>query len=514
MAAKAIQVELLKQILRLKQDGFSTSAIARSTGISRPTVIKYLSRLQETDPACTSTEQLAAAGYNHDSTPHKGQRYHQLREHFQYAEKELKRTGVTRQLLWIEYKELHPDGFGYSQYCYHFSEYLKNKEVVMHLEHRAAEKIMMDFAGKKLCYTNPDTGEIVACEVFVSVLPHSGLLFCYAVHSQTTGDFIICIGEMLRYFGGVPLTILCDNLKTAVTRPCRYEPLFTDVCYQLSEHYQTTFSATRPYHPRDKAMVERAVSICYNHIYATLRGEVFTSLKGLNQAIKEKLDVLNHKPYKGSAYSRRDLFEQGEKALLKPLPSAAFSPKKSVVATVQRNYHIQLSEDHHYYSVPYRYAGKKVKVLYDGKSLEIYLDQERIAVHSRSGMGSTYHTIPEHMPSHHQAALNIKGWTKADLLAQAGDIGPSTHKAVEYILCSSFYPEQNFKSAYGVLMLVKTYGVQRVEAACARVLTGTRVNYTLLKNILSCGLDQKPLQAEPVLQLPLHENIRGAEHYQ
>lgn len=514
MAAKAIQVELLKQILRLKQDGFSTSAIARSTGISRPTVIKYLSRLRDTDPACTSTEQVAAAGYHHDSTPHKGQRYHQLREHFQYAEKELKRTGVTRQLLWIEYKEAHPDGYNYSQYCYHFSEFVKQKEVVMHLEHKAGEAIMMDFAGKKLGYTNPATGEVIECEVFVSVLPHSGLLFCCAVHSQTTPDFITCIGSMLLHYGGVPLTILCDNLKTAVTRPCRYEPVFTDVCYQLSEHYETTFSATRPYRPRDKAMVERAVSICYNHIYAPLRGEVFASLNGLNQAIKEKLDVLNHKPYKGSAYSRRDLFFQGEKALLKPLPSAAFSPKKSVVATVQRNYHIQLSEDHHYYSVPYRYAGKKVKVLYDGKSLEIYLDQERIAVHSRSGMGSTYHTIPEHMPSHHQAALNIKGWTKADLLAQAGDIGASTHKAVEYILCSSFYPEQNYKSAYGVLMLVKTYGVQRVEAACTRVLTGTRVNYTLIKNILSCGLDQKLLGAEPVVQLPLHENIRGAEHYQ
>jgi transposase len=515
MAAKAIQVERLNQIVRLKSDGFSTSAIARLIGISRPTVIKYLLRLQAQtqEPAALSEEQLSAV-YNHDNAPHKGDRYNKLLEHFGYAEKELKRTGVTRQLLWIEYRDLYADGYNYSQYCYHFQEYVKNKEVVMHLEHTAAEKIMMDFAGKKLGYTDPYSGEVVLCQVFVSVLPHSGLLFCYAVHTQSTSDFVTCINEMLFYYGGVPLTILCDNLKTAVTRPCRYEPVFTDVCYQLSEHYQTTFSATRPYHPRDKAMVERAVSICYTHIYAPLRGEVFTSLHQLNRAIKEKLDLLNQKPYKGSAYSRRDLFEQSEKALLKPLPSTAFTAKKVVQATVQRNYHIQLSEDHHYYSVPYRYAGKKVRVLYDNKTLEIYLEQERIAVHSRSGMGSTYHTTPEHMPSHHQRALNIKGWTRGDLLAQAHEIGPSTHKAIEYILCSSFYPEQNFKSAHGVLVLAKSFGRDRVEAACTRVLTGTRVNYTLIKNILSAGLDRKPLSAEEIIPLPLHDNIRGADHYQ
>ena len=159
----------------------------------------------------------------------------------------------------------------------------------MHLHHRCGETIMVDFAGKKLGYTVPTSGEIIACQVFISVLPHSGLIFCCAVHSQTTGDFTHCINQMLFYYGGVPLTILCDNLKTAVTRPSKYEPVFTEGCYQLAEHYQTTFSATRPYHPRDKAMVERAVQICYNYIYAPLRAEIFTSLKQLNQAITEKL---------------------------------------------------------------------------------------------------------------------------------------------------------------------------------------------------------------------------------
>ncbi len=185
-----------------------------------------------------------------------------------------------------------------------------------------------------------------------------------------------------------------------------------------------------------------------------------------------------------------------------------------MVATVQRNYHIQLSEDRHYYSVPYRFAGKKVKVLYDSKVVEVYLEHQRIAVHSRTAFGSAYHTIPEHMPSHHQSALNIKGWTKADLLAQAMEIGPATHAAIERILISSFYVEQNFKSAHGVLMLGKQYTKQRLEAACTRVLTGTRINYHLISNILKAGLDRMPLPPPEGLPLPLHENIRGAAEYE
>jgi transposase len=519
MGAKPKAMEDIKAVIRLHRDGFSNYAIQEYTGISLPTIRKYLNKVKQQD--ITADQVLALddkALFELCLQPPElqspNERMQQLTTHFCYAEQELKKTGVTRQLLWLEYKELHPDGYHYSQYCNHFSEYLKNKEVVMHLEHKAAEVLMIDFAGKKLSYTHADTAEIIQCQVFVAVLPHSGLLFCYAVHSQNTADLITCINEMLQYYGGVPLSILCDNLKTAVTRPCRYEPLFTDVCYQLSEHYETSFSATRPYHPRDKAMVERAVNICYTHIYAPLRSVVFTSLKQLNAAIKEQLNLLNEKPYKGSAYSRKDLFEQSEKALLRPLPQAAFTLKRSVIATVQRNYHIQLTEDHHYYSVPYRYAGKKVRVLYDSKTLEIYLDQQRIALHARTSMGSAYHTIAEHMPSNHQYALNIKGWTKGDLLAAAQEIGPCAHKAVEHILLSSFYPEQNFKSAYGVLMLVRAYEKTRVEAACARVLTGTRINYTLIKNILKAGLDRKPLIQEDPVSLPLHDNIRGAAHYQ
>jgi transposase len=518
MAAKAIEMEQLKQILRLKSEGFSVKAIARHTGIARNTVKKYLAFINDSNDdekavRAFNDKQLSNAVYNNNTTSFKGERYTILLEHFRYAETELNKTGVTRQLLWLEYKEQHPNGYNYSHYCYHFGEYVRHKEVVMHLEHTAAETIMVDFAGKKLSYVDTDSGEIIPCNVFVAVLPHSGMIFCKAVVTQNTYDFIECINAMLTYYGGVTQTILCDNLKTAVLRPSRYEPVFTDMCHQLSEHYGTTFSATRPYKPRDKAMVEKCVNIVYTHIYAPLRNGTFTSLRELNHSIYEQLQLLNNKHYKGSSYSRRQLYEQYENDLLKTLPAEPFTLKKCIVATVQRNYHVQLTETHHYYSVPYSYAGKKVKVLYDNKTVEIYYDYNRIALHTRSHLNRAYNTIAEHMPSNHQVVLNIKGWTKADMLAKAQQVGTHTAQTVEHILSSSIYPEQNYKSCHGLLMLQKTYGTDRLEAACARALKATRINYTIIKNILHHGLDKQTTLFDNH-PLPDHDNIRGADNYQ
>lgn len=383
----------------------------------------------------------------------------------------------------------------------------------MHLEYQASDMIMIDFAGKKQHYADPSTGERIACEVFVAILPFSGLIFCYAVHSQQTADFTQCINSMLKFYGGVPATILCDNLKTAVTRPDRYEPQFTDICQQLSEHYNTTFSATRPYSPRDKAMVERAVNIVYTHVYAPLRNRDFTSLASLNAAMQEQLVLLNNKTYKNTRFSRWYFFEQQERSLLKVLPSEPFSSKKVVMLTVQRNYHVQLTEDHRYYSVPYQHVGKKVKVLYDSKVVEVYLNQERIAVHVRKNHNKAYTTLAEHMPPHHQRMQQIKGFNRDDLLTQASRIGKSTLEAATLMLQNSIYIEQNYKACFGMLMLNKKYGAARLEAACTRALQGSRVNYSMIKNILERGLD-KQLTLPDAPPLPEHDNIRGKDHYQ
>ena len=516
MAQKPIAMEHIKQLLQLQKDGVGIREMARRVGISRNSVRKYLSLLSSDLPADDEepdNRMLAEKAYNNDSIAHDTQRLQEVIAHFQYAQGEMGRTGVTRQLLWKEYICKHPDGYAYSQYCYHLSQFLKNRDLSMHLEYQAADMIMIDFAGKKQYYVDAETGEQVDCEVFVAVLPFSGLIFCHAVHTQQTADFTQCVNTMLRFYGGAPSTILCDNLKTAVTRPSRYEPIFTDVCHQLSEHYSTTFSATRPYSPRDKAMVEGAVKIAYSHVYAPLRNQVFASLETLNTAMQEQLLILNNKPYKNTPYSRWYYFEQQEQSLLKALPSEPFTAKKVVTLTVQRNYHVQLTEDHHYYSVPYQYAGKKVRVLYDHRVLEVYLDHQRIALHARRTHQKAYTTQPDHMPPHHQHMHQVRGWTKDDLLSQATRIGPSVQRAAALMLQNSIYVEQNYKACFGMLMLHKKYGTGRLEGACARALTGSRVNYTMIKNILERGLDKLQLSAE-TSPIPQHDNIRGRDHYQ
>jgi len=516
MSQKPLTMEQLKQVLQLKQDGVAIREIVRRTGISRNAVKRYLGRLQAPPIDLArelSNKQLADKAYDNDTLLFATGRQEALLKHFIYAEKELHKTGVNRQLLWLEYKEQHPDGYTYSRYCYHFNIFLKHTDVSMHLEYEAGDMIMIDFAGKKLGYVHPDSGEMIEAQVFIAILPYSGLIFCKAVHTQRTEDFVSCINAMLKFYQGVPKTILCDNLKTAVKRPSKYEPVFTEICNQLSEHYQTTFSATRPYRPRDKAMVERAVSIVYSNIYAPLRNTVFTSLEELQQAMLVQLIKLNNKPYKNTVYSRLYFYERYEHNKLKNLPEQIFTHKRVITLTVQRNYHIQLTEDHLYYSVPYSYAGKKVKVLYDNHTVEVYYDYSRIALHIRKSTNKAYTTLGEHMPPNHVHIHEVKGWTKEELLLKASAVGPYTRHAAEHMLDNSIYMEQNYKACFGMLMLEKKYTKKRLEAACTRAANGSKINYTMIKNILEKGLDKQPLLFDNT-PIPKHENIRGPGHYQ
>jgi transposase len=287
MAQKPIAMEKLKQLLQLQKDGIGIREMARRIGISRNSVRKYLSLLTAdtlSNPEASDSKMLADKAYGNDSLVHNGHQLQQLILHFKYAEGKLSKIGVTRQLLWQEYINKHPNGYIYSHYCNHLNQYLKNLDLSMHLEYRVADMIMVDFEGKKQHYIELLTGEQIECQVFIAILPFSGFIFCQAVHTQQTADFTHCINTMLKFYGGVLAIILCDNLRTAVIQPNHYELVFTKICHQLSEHYTTTFSATRPYSPRDKAIVEKSANIVYVIVYAPLRKREFTSLPSLNAA--------------------------------------------------------------------------------------------------------------------------------------------------------------------------------------------------------------------------------------
>lgn len=516
-------MEKLKQAIRLQQKGISISEIARRLDLSRNTVKKYLRRVPDDEPPQKIPEpELAVHLYQTDHKVYKDLREQQLYEHFDYAINELHKTGVNKMNLHEEYLLQHPDGYKYSQYCLHFTRFIKRKDVVMHLDHTAADQLMVDFSGKLFPYVNPATGEVFECQVLVAVLPHSGFTFCYAVHTQKIPDFIEAITQALIYCKGVPLTILCDNLRTAVTRTCKVEPVFTDACYQLSEHYNTTFSATRVRSPRDKAMVEKCVDIVYSEVFARLRKRTFTSIDEVNQAFVQKINALNAKSYKGSSFSRKQLFEQNEQHLLKPLPSRPFTLKSVAKATVQSNYHIELrfaSKDYReYFSVPYIYVGKRVNVLWDNEHVEVYLNYKRIALHHRvNRQPGKYNTLPEHMPAKHIKATELRGLSEEKLIAMARKVGSYTLQLIMQIMQASTYPQQAFKTCNGILLLQKKYDKERLEAACAHALAGARVNYHSVVAILKSKQDQQPLlfdnltTASTITDLG---NIRGAANYQ
>jgi transposase len=359
------------------------------------------------------------------------------------------------------------------------------------------------------------TGEKIYCEVFVGVLPYSGLIFCIAVHTQRIPDFALCIIELVKYVGGLTKTYLCDNMKTAVTKADRYEPAFTELCHRLSAHYNTTFSATRAREPTDKAMVEGAVNIVYNHIYGPMYKYKASSLEDLNAQIARWLNILNSKSYKGSKESRRYIFERDEKSLLKLLPETSFKLQQSKTVTVQRNYAIQLPDNKHYYTVPYQYVGKKVIVYFDTRTVEVYYQHERIAFHVRSSQELKFNRIHEHMPAHHQHMVATQGWTVGELLTQAERVGKYTRQAADRLLHSSIYPEQNFKACNAMLALQYKYGRHRLESACVRAANVMRPTLSMIRSILQTGLDKQPLLFDNDDSKPIHhDNIRGSSNYQ
>jgi len=518
MANKTIGSIMIREIIRMKQKRFSNSRISQSLDKSRTTVLKYLSVIQESGFSFKELMDLSDKDLSelletpNDYIPNNKQTIHsELFAFFPYVEKELKRVGVTRLLLWNEYKKKHPEGVMYSRFCEQYGQYCKKSEGYMPTSHKAGEKMFIDYAGKKLHIIDKQTGEIKPVEVFVATLGASQYTFLEASFTQQIPDFIGSVQNALHYFGGVPACIVPDNLKSAVTKSNKYEPLINEQFAGFATHYDTSIMPARALKPKDKSLVEGAVNIAYTRIYAALRNTEFYSIGELNQAIKKLLESYNKTPFQKKNHSRTDLFESLEKEALKPLPTDKYELKTYKIATVQKNCHVYFSPDKNYYSVPNSFIGKKVKMILCENSVEIYHNQNRIAVHVRSRKPHVYLTIKEHMPVNH---TYNNGWNPEYFMTWAGAIGPSTKQCIEKILNQKQYPEQNYKSCVGVLNLAPKTSKERLENACKRALLYDAVGYNPIKNILEKGLDKQ--QEEPnlfAIKSIAHENIRGAEYY-
>lgn len=516
MANKTITMSKIRQILRLYTQGKSKLFISVHTGVARNTVKKYLRQFNEQPLTFEAINEFNDEDleqlFGKEPLPVPSDRYEKLQAFFPRLDKELKRTGVTLEMLWKEYLKEHPDGYRHSQFGYYYNLWLRKVNPVMYIVHKAGDKMYVDFAGEKLPLTDKDTGEITEAEIFVAILGASQLTYVEATTSQQKEDFIIACENALYYFGGVPQAIVPDNLKSAVVKSDKYEPTLNETFADFAEHYITTILPARAYRPRDKSLVEGAVKIIYTRIYASLRDKIFSSLEELNTAIAQELELHNNTLLKGRNYSRRQQFEEVEKAALSPLPQLRYEFKKQMTVTVAKNGHICLSVDKHYYSVPYRYMGKKVKVIYSKSQVEIFYKYTSIALHPRSKSHYVYTTVADHIASAHKF---LSEWTPEKFIGWAASIGEEVKQYIIRVLEKKQHPEQSYKSCIGILSLAKKAGNQRLINACRRGLDYGIYNYKIIQNILEKGLDQlSDEQNNTELPMPSHENIRGEDYYQ
>jgi transposase len=419
---------------------------------------------------------------------------------------------VTLQLLHLEYKAMHPDGWGYTQFCTHYRRWLGRQDVVMRLEYAAGERMFVDFAGDTVPITDPETGEVWPAQIFVSVLGASGYLYVEATRGQDLASWLGAHVRALEFYGGVPHVIVPDNLKAAVTTANWYEPELNPSYLELARTYCLAVLPARPYRPRDKAAAEVGVQVAERWILAPLRNQQFFSLAELNAAIAEQVTLVNDRRFRGQAISRRALFEEFEREALQPLPAARYEFAMWKPARVNIDYHVEF--DTRYYSVPYQLTRQAVEVRATATIVEIFHRGRRVASHVRAYGRKRFLTIPEHMPASHRAHLE---WTPSRLVTWGASIGPPVAELVEMILNTRPHPEHGYRACLGLMHLVKRYDRERVVAACQRALAIGGPSYRSVEAILKNGLDKVPLATveSPIKVVPIqHANLRGAEYYQ
>ncbi len=505
----------IREIMRLhEQSKLSQRQISQALGMSRPVISDYLAKIQSAGLTFIEIEKMpdeTLLNILQGNKISENKLHEALQKKFLYFTRELKRDGVTRQTLWEEYMHENPGGYSYSQFCYHFQVWQNMSEITMHIEHKAGDKLFVDFAGKKLNLTDRITGEINEVEVFVAILGASQLVYVEASMSQKKEEWIRLNENALRYIGGVPRAIVPDCLKSAVTKTDKYEPDINPEYLDFARHYGTTILPARPAKPKDKSLVEGAVKITYSWVYAKIRDRIFFSLKELNAAIMELLEPFNLRIMQRPGVSRRELFNNTEKDVLQSLPAERYELKKFKSLTVQFNYHIYLRDDIHYYSVPYRYKGRKVDVFFTERAVEVYCGNVRIASHFRNRRKNGYTTERSHMPESHKWEDN---WDPEKLTNMARLKGDAVATVVKTVLSSRQHPEQSYKTCLGILALTKKYKESRLNRACELAIDYDNCTYKMIKNILSNNMDLVSEEEKDLgFTLPEHDNIRGNQYY-
>jgi len=499
----------IKEVLRLKAAGLTNRQIAQSVHVARSTISEYLRRADLANVAWPMPDGLDDVALENLLFPiDHGPKDTTLLPDFGYIHTELKKKGVTLQLLWDEYIADHRGGYQYSHFCCLYRAYRGKLNLSMRQVHKAGEKMFVDFAGQTVPIIDPSTGEIRDAQVFVATLGASNYTFVEAVWSQSLENWISCHIHAFEFFGGVPLITIPDNLKSGVTKTCRYEPDLNPTYQDMAEYYGTAVIPTRVRRPKDKAKVEVAVQVVSRWILARLRKRTFFSLAELNRAISELLESLNERGFSKLKGTRKSLFESLERAALLPLPKTKYELARFKKAVVNIDYHIEL--ERHYYSVPYQLVKETVDIRATVSTVEVLFKGKRAASHARSYVVGGHSTILDHMPKSHR---DYGEWSPARIIGWASKIGPNCAGFVGAMIESKTHPAQAFRPAIGVIRLADTYGAKRLEEAAKRALAARALSYRSVKLMLKNNLDSAPIETQEQLPVIDHPNIRGADYY-
>jgi len=515
MSGTVTNMSMIKQVLQLHKTGKSNRSIALEVGLDKETVNTYVRTVKannyDIDELLKLEGPVLEGKFKAGTAAYTDRRFDDLKERLPHLEQEMKRKHVTRNLLWQEYLACYPDGYRYTQFCFHLNQLLDARKPVAHLEHIPGEKLYVDFAGDTVEFFNIETGEAKA-QVFVATLPYSDYTFAMAVESQSTADFLYALSRCLDFLGGSPKIVVPDNLKAAVIKADKYEPELNRLMADFANHYGFAVSAARPGRPRDKSSVENAVKIIYNRVYAHLRNRTFSSIEELNAAFGEKVRDHNQTRMQQRNHSREELFIAEEKPVLTPLPQAGYEVKYYIELRVSANNYIYLKRDNRYYSVPYAYIGQKVSVIYTRTLVQVYFKNQSIAVHQREA-GYGYSTVKEHLCSSHQHYLER---SPEYYIEKAKRCSEELEKLFRRIFEQTQLPETMYRRCDGLLNLYRKTDLKAFECACRMALDHGQLTCKFVQRVIenkTYKLFETPEGETVETSLPKHENIRGREYY-
>ena len=511
----------LKNVLRCYAMGMGIKGISGAFELSRNTVRKYVRAYQDSG---LPLEKVLAMSDEHLHEMFVGSKSRVREPSHRRAELDallpeyaslLSRKGVTVRELFEEYERQHPDGYRHANFGILLRRYMLQTKVIGHVEHYAGDQMYIDFAGNRLEVTDAVTSEVKRVEVFVAILPCSHYSYCEAVWSQRKEDLIGACQNALHFYGGAPMAIVPDNLKSAVTRSDRNKPVINEEFAAFAEHYGCAVYPARVRHPKDKALVENAVKLMYRSVYADIEGLTFHDLDSLNSAIRTSLDKFNDRRMASRKHSRRQLFEQMEAGYLRPLPAIGYQMKEQKTVTVMRNSYVTLLK--HHYSVPKEYIGKRVDIVYDAETLDIFHGLRHVATHHRDDTPYGYTQKPSHnLPGRHGSYEKDID----EIFERAASIDNIVLVYLKEVAVHKKYPPIAFRSCRGILSLEKKFGLERLVAACACASQARLYGYQDVLDILEKGDDADFLPSAddcdtggeaPVL--PRHKNIRGRDYF-